>query len=139
MKILKPDFRAQAGRGHQSLLNLKPSVLANLRKLSLHQMKSQTLRPVARGRFENAYQPRSRTRPPHGSQQSCLRKQSADTAPAAHREEKIGVLGGLDPKFRIKVHVCFNSLGAGVGGRSRSRILGLPFPLPIPRSMCHGL
>ena len=60
----------------------------------------------------------------------------------AHRKEKIGVLSTSDPKFRIRVLVCFNALGrwGGGGAVSRSMVSSANFsPLPIPWSMCHGL
>lgn len=36
----------------------------------------------------------------------------------AHRKEKIGVLSTSDPKFRIRVLMCFNALGKWWGGSS---------------------
>lgn len=51
----------------------------------------------------------------------------------AHRKEKIGVLSTSDPKFRIRVLVCFNALGRWWGGEQFQGVwfLLLTFP-PSP-------
>ena len=60
--MLKPDLGAPGPRQGtikdiSSSLNLKSCKRANFLRLSLHQMKSQTLRPVACNGFKNMHEP----------------------------------------------------------------------------------
>lgn len=69
-KILKPDLGAP-GAGQRttedtsSSPNLKGCALANFLRLSLHQMESQMLRPVARDGFKNMQEPETGPGPLH--------------------------------------------------------------------------
>lgn len=71
-KFLKPDLGAPGPRqgttkDTSSFLNLRSCVPANFLRLSLHQMKSQTLRPVAQNGFKNMQEPETGPEPLHGN------------------------------------------------------------------------
>lgn len=119
-KILKPDLGAldpRQGTTEGTASSLKHCVLVNSLRFSLHQTKSQTPRPVAPTGLRtcmslNPGQTASR-------QLAILPEEEvfADTAPTCPQErkkkKKIGVLSTSDPKFRIRVLVCFNAFGRG--------------------------